>query len=117
MKFIMIFAYLIITGCAPLPFEALEGTSLEFCHTSSVGKLGADVKVVSTKEKVKTCSYIEKVSVEKCKGFRGDKISYIEILRNQTGFRGGNILFIDSSSTPVTKGEAFLCSQKVYDEI
>lgn len=114
MKFLIL---LILTSCAPLPFEALEGTRLEICRSSSVGELGAKVKVVSIKEKIKTCSYIDKVSVEKCKGFRGDKISYIEMLRNQAGFRSGNILFIDPSSTPVTKGEAFLCSQKVYDEI
>ena len=75
------------------------------------------MKVVSIEEKIKTCTYIDKVNVEKCNGFRGEKISYIEILRNQTGFRNGNVLLVDSSVVPVVKGEAFSCPQKFYDEI
>lgn len=116
MNLTILITILALTSCAPIP-QVLESTRFEICRSSSIGDLGAKVKVVSIKEKIKTCSYIDKVSTEKCKGFRGDKISYIEMLRNQTGFRSGNILFIDSSSTPVTKGEVFLCSQKVYDEI
>lgn len=116
MKFIFQLILLTLMGCAPFP-QVLEGTRLEICRSSSIGELGAKVKVVSVREKIKTCSYVDKVSVEKCSGFRGDKSSYIEKLRNQTGFYSGNILFLDQSPAPITKGDAYLCPQKVYEGI
>lgn len=114
MKFTILF---FLVGCAPIPFYALEGTSLEYCQSTSLGNFGENVKLTSIKDKVRACTFRDKISVEKCKGIRGDKISYIEKLRNKAGFLGGNILLIDPTTTPQTEGKVFLCTQDIYDKI